>query len=176
MPPMRTHHCRLCATYVPQYDHHCPRIGQCVGAYNRKFFLNFTFWPTWFTAWVFGTLVADLIVESRVISFQLDGQEIAVIALSGPFTMFTASLIAGHTRLLILNATTVESLGFSRVHEKDKANFEIASAFGKWGRIEREGNLWWLENGRTNWEQVMGHKVWEWFYSSGCWDFGYCMS
>ncbi|ELU39951.1 zf-DHHC domain-containing protein [Rhizoctonia solani AG-1 IA] len=149
-------------------------IGQCVGAYNRKFFVNFTFWSTWFTAWVFGTLLADLIVDSRNISYQLDGQEIAVIALAGLFTMFTASLTAGHTRLLIINATTVESLGFSRTKEKDKANLEMA--FKKhqtrkrwdqeWGRVEREGNLWWLENARTNWEQVMGHKVYEWFRES----------
>ncbi|KAJ1308084.1 hypothetical protein OPQ81_002148 [Rhizoctonia solani] len=80
MKPMRTHHCRLCATCVLQYDHHCPWIGQCVGAYNRKFFLNFTFWSTWFTAWVFGTLLADVIVDSRNIYYELDGQEIAIIA------------------------------------------------------------------------------------------------
>ncbi|CAE6345764.1 unnamed protein product [Rhizoctonia solani] len=181
MKPMRTHHCRLCATCVLQYDHHCPWIGQCVGAYNRKFFVNFTFWSTWFTAWVFGTLLADLIVDSRNISYQLDGQEIAVIALAGLFTMFTASLTAGHTRLLIINATTVESLGFSRTKEKDKASLEMAFSFWhcrekhqtrkrwdqEWGRVEREGNLWWLENARTNWEQVMGHKVYEWFLPIG---------
>lgn len=33
----------------------------------------------------------------------------------------------------------------------------------EWGRVEREGNLWWLEDWRTNWEQVMGKSVWEWF-------------
>ncbi|CCO37414.1 Palmitoyltransferase PFA3 [Rhizoctonia solani AG-1 IB] len=179
MKPMRTHHCRLCATCVLQYDHHCPWIGQCVGAYNRKFFVNFTFWSTWFTAWVFGTLLADLVVDSRNLAYHLDGQEIAIIALSGLFTMFTASLTAGHTRLLILNATTVESLGFSRTKEKDRANLEMAFGFWQektrtrkrwdqeWGRIEREGNLWWLENARTNWEQVMGHRVYEWFLPVG---------
>ncbi|CAE6428535.1 unnamed protein product [Rhizoctonia solani] len=179
MKPMRTHHCRLCATCVLQYDHHCPWIGQCVGAYNRKFFVNFTFWSTWFTAWVFGTLLADLVVDSRNLAYHLDGQEIAIIALSGLFTMFTASLTAGHTRLLILNATTVESLGFSRTKEKDGANLEMAFGFWQektrtrkrwdqeWGRIEREGNLWWLENARTNWEQVMGHRVYEWFLPVG---------
>lgn len=72
-------------------------IGQCVGAYNRKvsraigrhecsltwlqFFVNFTFWSTWFTAWVFGTLLADLVVDSRNLAYHLDGQEIAIIAL-----------------------------------------------------------------------------------------------
>ncbi|KAG8681128.1 palmitoyltransferase pfa5 [Ceratobasidium sp. 423] len=95
--------------------------------------------------------------------------------------MFTASLTTAHIRLLILNATTVESLGFSRVREKDNANLEVAFSLWQcrekretrkrwkheWGRIEREGNLWWLEDARTNWEQVMGHKVWEWFLPIG---------
>ncbi|KAF8751568.1 DHHC palmitoyltransferase [Rhizoctonia solani] len=153
MKPMRTHHCRLCATCVLQYDHHCP----CGSSQS----------------------VFDAYAEN--ISYQLDGQEIAVIALAGLFTMFTASLTAGHTRLLIINATTVESLGFSRTKEKDKASLEMAFSFWQcrekhqtrkrwdqeWGRVEREGNLWWLENARTNWEQVMGHKVYEWFLPIG---------
>ncbi|CAE6502220.1 unnamed protein product [Rhizoctonia solani] len=204
MKPMRTHHCRLCATVshnklaccsmittvhvgsLPLYQASVlmvgvPGIGQCVGAYNRKFFLNFTFWSTWFTAWVFGTLLADLIIDSRDINFHLDGQQVAVIALSGLFTMFTASLTASHTRLLLINATTVEALGFSRVREKDKANLETAfnlwqcrdkHAMRKrwkheWGRIEYEGNLWWLDSARRNWEEVMGHHVWEWFLPIG---------
>lgn len=73
-------------------------IGQCVGAYNRKvsslgisivakvtyipqFFLNFTFWSTWFTGWVFGTLLADLIVDSSGAATDMDGQEVAVTIL-----------------------------------------------------------------------------------------------
>ncbi|KAH7341237.1 hypothetical protein B0J17DRAFT_645829 [Rhizoctonia solani] len=39
-------------------------------------------------------------------------REVDIIAWSRPFTMFTASKTADHIRLLILNATTVESLGF----------------------------------------------------------------
>ncbi|KAG8683625.1 palmitoyltransferase pfa5 [Ceratobasidium sp. 394] len=180
LKPMRTHHCRMCATCVLQYDHHCPWLGQCVGAFNRKFFMNFVFWSTWFTAWVFATLLSQLIVDSND-GTNIDGQEIGVIALAGLFTAFTAGLWVSHTRLLCLNATTVEALGWARTREKDKANLELLFGFWQcrkryeqrerwdkeWGRIEREGNLWWLENARTNWEQVMGHSVWEWFLPIG---------
>ncbi|KAG9122964.1 palmitoyltransferase pfa5 [Ceratobasidium sp. 392] len=179
LKPMRTHHCRLCATCVLQYDHHCPWIGQCVGAFNRKFFLNFTFWSTWFTAWVFATLLSQVIIDSDD-GTNIDGQEVGVVALAGLFTAFTAGLWVSHTRLLCLNATTVEALGWARTREKDRAKlgtlfdfwqcrkrYEQRKRWDKeWGRIEREGNLWWLENARANWEQVMGHSVWEWFRTS----------
>ncbi|KAG8742383.1 palmitoyltransferase pfa5 [Ceratobasidium sp. 414] len=214
LKPMRTHHCRLCATCVLQYDHHVPPsrvelkltvgslgLGQCVGAFNRKvrlslllvdnislinidtvqFFLNFVFWSMWFTAWIFATLLSQLVIDSNGGIDGIDGQEIGVIALAGLFTAFTAGLAVSHTRLLCLNATTVEALGWARTREKDKANLVLLFGFwecGKrheqrkrwdeeWGRIEREGNLWWLENARTNWEQVMGHSVWEWFLPIG---------
>ncbi|KAG8721004.1 palmitoyltransferase pfa5 [Ceratobasidium sp. 395] len=180
LKPMRTHHCRICATCVLQYDHHCPWIGQCVGAFNRKFFLNFVFWSTWFTAWVFATILPQVIVESND-GTNIDGQEVAVVALAGLFTAFTAGLAVGHTRLLVLNATTVESLGWARTRDKDNAKLELMFNFWQcrkryeqrkrweeeWGRIEREGNLWWLENARANWEQVMGHSVWEWLLPIG---------
>ncbi|QRV75536.1 DHHC palmitoyltransferase [Ceratobasidium sp. AG-Ba] len=180
LKPMRTHHCRLCATCVLQYDHHCPWIGQCVGAFNRKFFLIFCFWSTWFTAWVFGTLLSQVIIDLDD-GMNLDGQKLGVIALSGLFTAFTASLAVSHARLLCLNATTVEALSWRRTREKDTANLGMMFSFWQcgqryqqrkrwdkeWGRIEREGNLWWLESSRANWEQFMGRSVWEWFLPIG---------
>ena len=32
-----------------------------------------------------------------------------------------------------------------------------------WGRIGKEGNMWWLGSARKNWEAVMGDSVWMWF-------------
>lgn len=32
-----------------------------------------------------------------------------------------------------------------------------------WGRLGREGNLWWLGSRRANWEMVMGKKKLGWF-------------
>lgn len=35
--PYRSHRCRHCGTVVLNMDHHCPWVGQCVGARNRKY-------------------------------------------------------------------------------------------------------------------------------------------
>ncbi|XP_010940329.1 protein S-acyltransferase 11 [Elaeis guineensis] len=39
--PPRAHHCRSCRTCVLDMDHHCPFIGNCVGAANHRFFIAF---------------------------------------------------------------------------------------------------------------------------------------
>lgn len=76
-----------------------------------------------------------------------------------------------------MNWTTVESMGASRMHEREKAvlgrlhswyQFSAKKQTKKqwddeWGRIGFEGNLWWLGSARKNWEAVMGDKVYQWF-------------
>lgn len=37
--PDRTHHCSVCHRCVLNMDHHCPWLDNCVGFFNRKFFL-----------------------------------------------------------------------------------------------------------------------------------------
>ena len=49
----------------------------------------------------------------------------------------------------------------------------------EWGRIGKEGNLWWVDappdglhsqhisGKRRQWEEVMGHSVWEWLLPIG---------
>ena len=36
----------------------------------------------------------------------------------------------------------------------------------EWGRIGREGNMWWLNDVRAHWEQVFGPRTWTWLRKS----------
>lgn len=42
----------------------------------------------------------------------------------------------------------------------------------EWGRIGREGNMWWLGDTRAHWEQVFGPQTWTWLRMSSHFYFG----
>jgi palmitoyltransferase len=166
---------------VLKFDHHCPWIGQCVGARNHKFFVNFLQWSSLFCIWTFATLVALIPQESKNDGTNIDPQHIVVIALAGLFFVFTVTLLLDHIRLICLNQTTVESLGFRDMREQESA--ALGRAFSwyqcgakrrkkrewneEWGVMDTEGNLWWLGSSRTNWESVMGKPVLWWILPIG---------
>ncbi|CDO68748.1 hypothetical protein BN946_scf184989.g14 [Trametes cinnabarina] len=180
--PMRAHHCRACGTCVLKYDHHCPWIGQCVGARNHRFFLIFLFWALLFCIWTFSTSVAlNARAASQRTFFNVDGQQVAIMALSGLFIIFTGVLVASHVDLIMHAQSTVESLGVRRMREREKRvlarlhpwwDFRGKRATRKqwdqeWGRIGKEGHPWWLGSARRNWEATMGDRAWMWFLPIG---------
>ncbi|CAD8136458.1 unnamed protein product [Paramecium pentaurelia] len=42
--PERSHHCSRCKRCVLNMDHHCVWTSNCIGLYNRKFFILILFW------------------------------------------------------------------------------------------------------------------------------------
>jgi len=179
--PFRAHHCRACGTCVLKYDHHCPWVGQCVGARNHKFFVNFVLWAALFCIWVFATLLALVIKQGSNLSGDIDPHKIVIIALAGMFGLFTVSLLILHVHMISLGQTTVESVGFQDMRHREERTLGLMHPWYKfsamratqrqwdaeWGRIGKEGNIWWLGSKKENWEAIMGRNVWWWFLPIG---------
>ncbi|KAF8064338.1 DHHC palmitoyltransferase-domain-containing protein [Lyophyllum atratum] len=178
--PYRTHHCRSCGTCILKYDHHCPWIGQCVGARNHKFFLNFVQAASVYAVYVCVVFIIFLARAVNSPNGTLDPQWIVIIALSGIFGLFTTLLQVTHIRLICLGQTTVESMmARSMRHREDRTMSDVlgtCAILGKrrtrrrwdaeWGRIDQEGNIWWLGSGMEGWKDVMGRNPWGWFCES----------
>ena len=54
--PERAHHCRECGFCVFKMDHHCPWINNCIGFWNRKFFILLLIYVLVVTYWVVLTM------------------------------------------------------------------------------------------------------------------------
>ncbi|KAI6101770.1 DHHC palmitoyltransferase-domain-containing protein [Pisolithus croceorrhizus] len=177
--PYRAHHCRACGTCVLRYDHHCPWIGQCVGALNQKFFINFLFWGSVSCWWTFGSLLG---IYRKYLPGGASALEIPIaIALVGLFGFFFIGLLTTQIHLALNNQTTVESMYAKAMREREQV--VLAREFQwwqfgakqrtrrrwdqEWGRIGKEGNIWWLGSYRANWEAVMGKNVWWWLLPVG---------
>ncbi|KAG1775627.1 DHHC palmitoyltransferase-domain-containing protein [Suillus placidus] len=180
--PPRTHHCRACGTCVLKYDHHCPWVGHCVGAYNHKFFVNFVQWASILSFWMFATILGlNIKSHTRSSAPAINPQHIVLLALTALFGLFCFLMFLTQVQLIMLNQTTVESLGFRTMKEREQDNLAHMHRWydcgakkrtrqrwdKEWGRIGKEGNLWWLGSRRANWESVMGKNVWWWFLPVG---------
>ncbi|TCD67747.1 palmitoyltransferase pfa5 [Steccherinum ochraceum] len=147
----------------------------------RNFFIHFCQWAGLFCVWVFATMLANVIKAGPNPLVSIDPQEIVIIALAFMFIWFTVALLATHTHMILINQTTVETLNASRMKERESTVLGRLHAWNQcgakrltkrqwdeeWGRIGKEGNLWWLGDARKNWEAVMGDKWYQWFLPLG---------
>ncbi|CAD7964589.1 unnamed protein product [Amoebophrya sp. A25] len=160
--PDRTHHCSICGRCVLNMDHHCPWINNCVGFYNRKFFMLFVMY-VW-TCLLMVIAYSVPIIMDKVFQywslfapdsgpgFDVGGGTLYdVFQLRHLFMFFgwgLAALLGAtltnfmrfHMRLISENFTTIENL---EREEGQKSKYDLGV--------------------RRNWEQVFGTNVWAWW-------------
>jgi len=147
---------------------------------NQKFFV-FVVWAAFFCLWTFSTLLG---LNVRAVSrpgLTVDAEQVAIIAISGLFSIFTVAMFSTHLVLIGTNQTTVEHLAAHDIKDREDATldemFSCCPSRAKWrarrawdaeyGRIGCEANMWWLGTVRANWEQVFGPRMWTWFLPIG---------
>ncbi|CAM6097998.1 unnamed protein product [Calypogeia fissa] len=118
--PRRAHHCRTCDTCVLDMDHHCPFIGNCVGANNHRHFILFLLYTVLSSVYVFGMALytglriwPSVITSNRMdnfgnsLSFSMGAGALAVVA--------NAILISGRAvallYLLVASVAIVTGVG-----------------------------------------------------------------
>jgi palmitoyltransferase len=107
--PLRCKHCKECNKCVSLHDHHCPWLGNCIGARNRVAFY-----------WYLVAQSGELWMALLCIGLSLQGASsigewficnLVRLAVSGVVVFFTGmvtSLLVFHTYLAVCNLTTCE--------------------------------------------------------------------
>ena len=130
-------------------DHHCRLVDNCIGFYNRKFFIQLLFYVCVLTIYIDITLAYFVFyIIKDIIRMKLAYNNIihASLILSCFSFVFAFSIIITiffkfHIILVLTNSTTIESL--DKEHKEENAKFCLSR--------------------RENWEQVMGTSALLWF-------------
>lgn len=119
--PERCHHCSACNRCVLNMDHHCPWINNCVGFWNRKYFLLLLIYVLLITYTTFFFAMNDFIETVKFgynhKAFTANDPALrthATIMFAYFFNFGIAFLMTGflkfHIRLASENKTTIENL------------------------------------------------------------------
>lgn len=100
--PPRAHHCTVCDRCVLRYDHHCPWVGNCIGLFNVRYFLQYL---------LYCTLTALCVGLLSLFALFNDPQDIYLL-ISSVMGLAAGAAIGGFSTmqvaLLTYNATTLE--------------------------------------------------------------------
>ena len=148
--PERSHHCSICNKCVLNMDHHCPWVDNCIGFYNRKYFMQLLIFVVILTIYIDISEIYFVIDMSiKLFKKNVKYKEIAHLGFVAIcyiavfiFSIIISLFLKFHLQLVLDNSTTIESLDLEHKNENDKYNV------GK----------------RQNWEQVFGSEPLFWFF------------
>jgi palmitoyltransferase len=147
--PERSHHCSVCNICVLNMDHHCPWVDNCIGFYNRKFFMQLLLYVVILTIYVdisefyFVVNLAIKLFKQHIKYSQIARATLVIFAYLAIFifSIIITNFFKFHIGLVLKNSTTIESL--DQEHQKDFQKFNLSP--------------------RENWEQVFGCDSLFWF-------------
>ena len=120
--PERTHHCSICNLCILNMDHHCPWVDNCIGFYNKKFFIQLlcyfllislglciTYLPYSIDIIkliykIYKKEILDKTIENKYYFYLINN-----ILLIG-FSIIDFNFLRFHIRLIKSNLTTIETL------------------------------------------------------------------
>ena len=125
--PPRASHCSLCNNCVARFDHHCPWVGNCVGARNYRYFYFFLLFLSLFCLFLFGASVGHIVLYSQRIGE--DGRQFGLLRtlkdswgsiIEVVICFFSVWSILGlasfHTYLTTFNITTNEDIKVTGIY------------------------------------------------------------
>jgi hypothetical protein len=126
--PERSHHCSVCNICVLNMDHHCPWVDNCIGFYNRKYFMQLLFYLCLLTIFVDLSAGYDIYKMLRdMVHMQFKYSQhlrVAMIVIGFGINLTLSFLITMffkfHLNLVLKNSTTIESLDKDHQNEYKK--------------------------------------------------------
>ena len=150
--PERCHHCSICNRCVLNMDHHCPWIDNCIGFFNRKYFIQMLFYMNLILFYILisnSKFTFDIIIriyKNRVnIRHELKENlgHLFVYSVDIVAQIIIALFFKFHLNLVLENKTTIETI--------DKKGEKYDSVYNR--------------GVYNNWTQVMGTSKLLWFMS-----------